>query len=253
MLLHPTISKLEQMRLLGMAAALRDQLSLPNVESMSFLDRLGLMVDHEEAVRDDRRLTLRLKTAKLRMPASMADIDYTPSRGLDQRVMLQLASCLWIRRQQNVLITGPTGVGKSFIACALAHKACLENFSTRYYRLHRLLDTLVVARSQQTHMKDFKQLARTHVLVLDDWGLHGIGQAQQRELMELLDDRYMVNSTIVTSQYPIEHWYETMENPTLSDAILDRLVNNAHKIELTGESMRKIKAGQELTAESTQK
>ena len=139
------------------------------------------------------------------------------------------------------------------MACALAHKACLENFRTGYHRLHRLLESLQVAREERTYLRTLKQLARTDVLVLDDWGLHGIGQVQQRDLIELLDDRYTVRSTIVTSQYPINKSYETMEDPTLADAILDRIVNNAHKIELTGESMRKVKADQEFTPESTEK
>ena len=183
----------------------------------------------------------------------MAELDYRASRGLDKRVMLHLASCQWIRRAQNVLITGPTGVGKSYVACALAHKACLENFRTGYHRLHRLLESLQVAREERTYLRTLKQLARIDVLVLDDWGLHGIGQVQQRDLIELLDDRYTLRSTIVTSQYPINKWYETMEDPTLADAILDRVRGNAHKIELTGESMRKVKADQEFTPESIEK
>ena len=250
MLTHPTLSKLEQMRLSGMATALRNQLETPDIESMSFMDRLGLMVDHEEAVREDRRLTRSLKMAKLRLHACMANLDYRPSRGLDKRMMLHLASCQWIRRRQNILITGPTGVGKSYVACALAHRACLENFQTRYHCLHRLLETLQLAREDHTHLRVLKQLARIDVLLLDDWGLHEIRRAQQRDLMELIDDRYTLRSTIVTSQYPIDKWHQTMEDPTLADAILDRLVNNAHKIQLTGDSMRKIQAEQELTNES---
>ena len=252
MLIHPTLSKLEQMRLGGMATALRNQLETPDIEAMSFMDRLGLMVDHEEAVREDRRLARRLKMAKLRLQACMADLDYRPSRGLDKRLMLHLAGCQWIRRRQNILITGPTGVGKSYLACALAHKACLENFRTRYYRLHRLVETLQLAREDRTWLRTLKQLARIDVLLLDDWGLHGICRAQQRDLMELIDDRYTMRSTIVTSQYPLDKWHQTMEDPTLADAILDRLVNNAHKIQLTGDSMRKIQGEQELTIKSTE-
>ncbi|MCY3629967.1 MAG: IS21-like element helper ATPase IstB [Bacteroidota bacterium] len=251
MLLHPTLLKLEQMRLNGMATALRDQLDTPDMDTMPFLDRLGLMVDHEEAVRGDRRLARRLHTAKLRLQASMANLDYSASRGLDKRLMLHLASCQWIRRQQNVIITGPTGVGKSYVACALAHKACLENFKTRYHRLSRLLETLQTAREEGIYLKTLKQLARMDVLVLDDWGLHRINPLQQRDLMELLDDRYTVRSTIATSQYPLDKWYETMEDPTLADAILDRLVNNAYKIQLAGESMRKVQGQQELENQPT--
>ena len=158
MLLHPTFLKLERMRLSGMAAALRDQLNTPDIDTMPFLDRLGLMVEHEEAVRGDRRLARRLHTAKLRLQASMANLDYGTSRGLDQRLMLHLASCQWIRRQQNVIITGPTEVGKSYVACALAHKACLENFKTRYYRLTRLLEALQTASEEGTYLKALKSL-----------------------------------------------------------------------------------------------
>ena len=246
MLLHPTIAKLEQMRLGGMAAGLRDQLATPDVDGMSFIDRLGLLIEQEAAVREDRRITRRLRTAKLRLQASMADLDYRQDRGLSRRVMLHLGSCQWVRRRQNILITGPTGVGKSYVACALAHKACLENYRTRYYRLPRLLQELQAARAGGTYLHLLKQLARTDVLVLDDWGLHGIGMGEQRDLMDLLDDRYTVRSTIATSQYPVDKWHETMTDPTLADAILDRLVNNAHRIELAGESMRKVRGREEL-------
>ena len=150
-----------------------------------------------------------------------------------------------------MIITGPTGVGKSYVACALAHKACLENFKTRYHRLSRLLETLQTAREEGIYLKTLKQLARMDVLVPDDWGLHRINPLQQRGLMELLDDRYTVRSTIATSQYPLDKWYETMEDPTLADAILDRLVNNAYKIQLSGESMRKVQGQQELENQPT--
>lgn len=252
MLIHPTLERLEQMRLRGMAAALRDQLEMRGIDDMSFIDRLGLMVDHEEAVRRDRRLARRLKTAQLRIQATMANLDYRASRGLDKRVMLQLATCQWIRRQQNVIITGPTGVGKSYLACALAHKACLENFKVQYTRLSRLLDSLQIAREDGSYPKVMKQLSRMDVLILDDWGLFPIDAIQQRDLMELLDDRYTVRSTIVTSQYPIDKWHGIMNDPTLADAILDRIVNNSHKIQLTGESMRKAQGQREMETGSDQ-
>ena len=248
---HSTLDQLAQLRFHGMAHALRDQLAQPEIERLSFTERLGLLLDHEISDRASRSLTARLRRAKLHQKACMEDIDYRSARGLDQRQMLQLASCQWVRRRQNVLITGPTGVGKSYVACALAHKACLENFRTHYYRLHRLLETLQLAREDRTYLRVLKQLARINVLLLDDWGLHGISRAQQRDLMELVDDRYTLRSTIVTSQYPIDKWHQTMEDPTLADAILDRLVNNAHKIQLTGDSMRKVQGEQELIIEST--
>ena len=186
---------------------------------------------------------------KLRIPASMPNLDYSAVRGLDKQVMLHLATCQWIRRQQNVIITGPTGVGKSYVACALAHKACLENFNVRYARLPRLLESLQVARQNDSYLKVMKRIARMDVLVMDDWGLHLIHPTKQRDLMELLDDRYTVRSTIVTSQYPMDKWYEIMDDPTLADVILDRIFNNAHKIALTGESMRKVQGQRELANE----
>lgn len=193
-----------------------------------------------------------MNEAKLCLQVNMANLDYGVSRGLDKRVMLHLASCQWIRRHQNVIITGPTGVGKSYIACALAHKACLENFKVRYTRLSRLLGAIQTAREAGTYLNVLRQLVRIDVLVLDDWGLHRMNLSQQHDLMELLDDRYTARSSIATSQYPLDKWYDTMEDPTLADAILDRLVNNAHKIELIGESMRKIKGQQELYQNTSQ-
>lgn len=206
MLLHPTISKLEQMRLDGMASALRDQLSRSDMDDLSFMDRLGLRVEHEAAVRDTRRL----RGAKLRLQACMADIDYSHPRGLDKRQMLHLASCDWVRRGHNVLITG-----KSYLACALAHKACLDNFRVAYHRLPRLLEALQTAREEGTWLKRLKQLARCDILVLDDWGLHRLTSTQQHLLLDILDDRYTRRSTLAASQYPQDKWHETMDDPYL--------------------------------------
>lgn len=239
MLTHPTLEKLEQLRLAGMAAALRQQLAEPGASELDFMERLGLLVDREEVSRHNARVKSRLRRAKLRQTACMEDLDYRKGRGLDRRFMLALTSCDWIRHRQNVVITGPTGVGKSYVACALAHKACLEGFSARYYRLPRLLEDLAIAHGDGSYMKLLRQIARIQVLVLDDWGLTKLTTAQQQHLLELFDDRHRVSSTVATSQLPVAHWHETMDNPTLADAILDRLIHNAHRIELTGESMRK--------------
>lgn len=239
MLTHPTLEKLEQLRFHGMAGALREQLQTPDMTGLSFDERLGLLVDREMTDREDRRLKSRLRRAKLRQQASMEDLDYSARRGLDKQLLLHLASCDWVRRHHNVIVTGATGVGKSYVACALAHKACLLGFGALYHRLPRLLEDLELARGDGRYLKLLRQLSKVDVLVLDDWGLIRLTGAQQRDLLELLDDRHGVHSTIATSQLPLGNWHETMANPTLADAILDRLIHNAHRIALTGESMRK--------------
>jgi DNA replication protein DnaC len=239
MLNHPTLSKLEALRLDGMAAALREQLASTAATGLSFEERLGLLIDREQTVRDDKRLSARLKRARLRQTAAMEDIDFRSGRGLDRQLMLSLAACEWVRQHHNIVITGPTGAGKSFIGCALAHKACLCGFTIAYHRLPRLMEDLQLARGDGRYLKLLTSLSRLDVLVLDDWGLAALTPAQQRDLLELLDDRHQRRSTIVTSQLPPAHWHEAMADPTLADAILDRLVHNAHHITLKGESMRK--------------
>ena len=239
MLTHPTLQKLEQLRFYGMADALRDQLNQPGAERLSFMERLGLLVDHEASRRESIRLKSRLRRAHLRQQACMEDLDYRTERGLDRRLMLYLAGCDWIREKQNIIITGPTGAGKSFIACALAHNACLKGYTVRYHRLQRLLEDVLLARAEGRYLKVLYTVSRLNVLVLDDWGLKNLTSAQQEDLLEVLDDRHQKSSTIATSQLPVEQWHKAMTNPTLADAILDRLVHNAHRISLTGDSMRK--------------
>lgn len=239
MLNHPTLDRLVELRLTGMAKAMREQLAMPDIDRLSFEDRLGLMVDRELTEREDRRLGTRLKKARLRQTACMEDLDYRTGRGLSKAVMLQLASCDWVRRHHNVVITGPTGVGKSYLACALAHKACLEGYGAQYHRLPRLVEDLGLSRGDGRYLKLLKQFSRVDVLVLDDWGLVQLSGSQQRDVLELLDDRHGTKSTIVTSQLPTGQWHEAMADPTLADAILDRLVHNAYHVNLTGESMRK--------------
>lgn len=239
MLHHPTLSKLEQLRFTGMHKALRQQMNDPQLEKMSFMERLGLLVDRELTEREDRKLQSRLSRAHLRQHVCIEDIDYRKERGLQRNVIQHLATCDWVKRHHNLTITGATGVGKSFIACALAHKACLEGYRALYKRLPRLLEDLEIARGDGRYLKLLKQLTKVDVLVLDDWGLTRLKTLQQRDLLELLDDRHQTRSTIATSQLPISHWHESMTDPTLADAILDRLIHNAHRIELKGESMRK--------------
>ncbi len=169
----------------------------------------------------------------------MEDIEYRASRGIDRLQMQKLASCDWIRRKLNIILTGSTGTGKSFLACALAHKACLKGFRVQYHRLPRLLEELSIARADGQFLKILTSLEKQDVLVLDDWGLTRLTQSQQEDLFQLLEDRMHRRSTIATSQLPVEHWHETMDNPTIADALLDRLVQPAYRIQLEGDSLRK--------------
>ena len=239
MLNHPTLEKLLTLRLSGMLKALNEQQQMPEIGSLGFEERLGLLIDREVTERENRRLGSRLKKAKLRHSCCVEDLDFKTSRGLDKALILSLAACTWIARGINVLICGPTGVGKSYLACALAHKACLEGYSALYLRLPRLFEELRLAKADGRYGKLMLDYAKTDLLVLDDWGLTPMTDPQRRDLLELLEDRYGRKSTIVTSQLPIPSWHEAIGDPTLADAILDRIVHNAHKIELKGESMRK--------------
>lgn len=240
MLTHPTLQKLADLRLTGMAAALEEQLNTPNLQDLEFHERLGLLVEREVSVRHNRRLQLRLKQAQFHQPAVWEDIDFKSARGLDKALMLQLAGGQWITQHLNCLITGPTGAGKSYLATALAHKACRDGYGARYLRLPRLLQNLQQARGDGSYVKRLEQLARFDVLILDDWGLAVLDEIAQRDLLEILDDRFNRRSTVVTSQLPVSHWHTFLGQATLADAILDRLVHNAYKIELKGESMRKM-------------
>jgi DNA replication protein DnaC len=239
MLTHPTLDKLHQLRLPGMARAFTAQLSQPDVVSLSFEERLGLLVDEECTVRDETRLQTRLRTAALRQSACFEDIDFRHPRGLDKALLKKLASATWLREHLNCLITGATGVGKSYIACALAHQACRDGYRVRYLRLPRLLGELEIARGDGRYRKLLGQLARVDLLVLDDFGLAAFTDHNRRDLLEILEDRYERRSTLVTSQFPVEQWHELLGDATLADAILDRLVHNAYRVQLKGESMRK--------------
>ena len=240
MLHHPTLEKLAALKLTGMQAALAEQAGRDDLEQMPFMDRLALLLDRESLTRENRQLTARLRRAKLRYPqACLEDLDRRPDRALPRALLEQLASSQWVREQLNVLITGATGVGKSYLACALAQKACRDGFSARYARLPVLLGELALARADGTYAKRFNELSRIRVLVLDDYGLRVLGDEQRRELLEILEDRYQRRSTLLTSQLPIRDWHQAIGDPTLADAILDRLVHNAYRIELKGESMRK--------------
>lgn len=242
MLIHPTLETLKTLKLTGMVQALSEQLEMPDVTELSFEERLGLLVDRELTERRERRFKTRLRQAKLRLSAQVEDIDYRHPRGLDQSVMLRLATCEWIKEHHQVLITGPTGVGKTWLACALGQKACREGYSVLYLRLPRFLQELPMAKGDGRYGKVMAQLAKTDLLILDDWGLARLSDENRRDLLEMLEDRYGRRSTLVTSQLPVEHWHEALGDPTLADAILDRLVHQAYKLALKGDSLRKPRA-----------
>src|SRR3954463_12794252 len=242
MLTHPTHDRLIALGLTGMAKALEDQRRQPDVATLPFEERLAMMIDREAIERENKRLERRLKAASLRQSAIVEDIDHKAPRGLDKVLFQKLAAGDWIDRHQNLLVIGPTGVGKSWIACALGHKACRDDRSVLYHRMPRLFDALALARGDGRHERLFKTLSRVDLLILDDWGLVPVTLDQARDLLEIVDDRHGRGATIVTTQLPIEHWHEMIPNPTIADAILDRLVHNAHRLILNGESMRKATA-----------
>jgi DNA replication protein DnaC len=239
MMYHPTLDKLQQLKLTGMLRALQEQEAIADIRTLPFEERLGLMVDRELTERDNRRMQTRLRAAKLKQGAALEDIDFQSPRGLDRSLIMKLAGCDWVAEHLNVLITGSTGVGKSWLACALAHKACRQGYSSYYVRLSRLFQDLDIGRADGTYAKIMRQMAKTDVLVMDDWGLAVLGDQHRRDLLEIMDDRYNVRATVITSQLGTEHWHEAVGDPTLADAILDRIVHNAYKIKLTGESIRK--------------
>jgi DNA replication protein DnaC len=239
MLIHPTQEKLRTLKLNGMAKALEEQLNMTDIDDLSFEERLGLLVDREADERENKRLTTRLKKARLRQTNCVEDIDFRTPRGLDKNLILALAGCQWVGKAQNVIITGPTGVGKTYLACALAHKACLEGYTATYRRLTKLFDELNIAKADGRYPKLMMTWAKTNLIILDDLGMAPLTAAQRHDLLELMEDRYGQKSTIVTSQLPVEAWHEAIGDPTIADAILDRIIHNAHKINLKGDSMRK--------------
>jgi DNA replication protein DnaC len=246
MLLQPTLEKLKQMKFSGMARAFEEQLSSADFESLSFAERVGMLIDRELAERENRRLQSRLRSAKLRQQACIEDIDYQQPRGLDRSLIKSLAAGQWLKDHLNILICGLTGTGKTYIACALGHRTCMEGFSVLYYRCPRLFRELAVARGDGRYSRLINTIAKADLLIIDDWGLSTLTDQERGDLLEILEDRHGLRSTIVAGQLPLEHWHEAIGNPTLADAILDRLVHNAYQINLKGESMRKKKSKKSL-------
>jgi DNA replication protein DnaC len=243
MLTHPTLNTLRALNLHGMAEGLEHQVAQPDTHALSFEERLGLLVDREVAYRENRRLARLLQVAKLKLSACVEDIDYRHPRGLKRAQMATLLSGDWLRAHQNLCLVGPTGTGKTWLACALGHQACRLGFSVRYLRLPRLFETLRIAHGDGSYLRLLKGWATTDLLLLDDWGLEPPSPTDRKDLLEMMDDRHGTRSTLITSQLPIEHWHAYLGDPTVADAILDRLLHNAHKIHLKGESMRKTTSG----------
>jgi DNA replication protein DnaC len=239
MLTHPTHDRLIALGLVGMAKAFEEQRQQPDVASLTFEERLGLLVDREAIERENKRLVTRLKVANLRQNATIEDLNTKAARGLDKALFAKLAAGEWIARRQDLLITGKTGTGKSWLACALGHKACRDDRPVLYHRVPRLLDALALARGDGRHARLLKSLARAELLILDDWGLAQMTSEQGRDLLEIVDDRHGRASTIVTSQLPVDGWHDVIVDPTVADAVLDRLVHTAHRLSLNGESLRK--------------
>ena len=249
MMHHPTLDKLQKLKLTGMLSALQEQESVPDIRTMPFEERLGLMVDREMTERENRRMQTRLRMAKLKHNSAMENIDFKTARGLDRSVIMKLADCEWVKEHMNVLITGATGLGKTYLACALANKACREGYSSYYIRLTRLFQELDIGRADGRYAKMMRQFAKADVLIMDEWGLSSLTDQHRRDLLEILDDRYKLRATIIASQLPVSNWHEAIGDPTLADAILDRVVHNAYKINLSGKTMRKEM--EKLTTDTT--
>lgn len=234
-----TLEQLHSLRLTGMAEALSQQQTQPQMQQLSFEERLTLLVDQELLYRDNRRQTRLLKAAKLRLSACIEEIDYQHPRGIDRAYLTSLTHGHWIERRQNLCITGPTGCGKTWLACAFGNQACRQGRSARYLRLPRLFEQLRIAHGDGSYTRLMNQLAKTDLLILDDWGIQKLTTPQRNDLMEVIEDRNGLLSTLVASQLPVENWHDFIGEATLADAILDRLLHNAHRLPLTGDSMRK--------------
>jgi DNA replication protein DnaC len=238
MLHEQTIEKLYTLRLHGMAQALQEQMKAPDVANLAFEERLAMLVDAQWLWKENRALSVRLKNASLKHHASIENINYRHARQLDRSQMRSLASCQWVQQHQNVLITGPTGIGKSYLCCALLEKACREGYSAYYAQAHKLFRQLAAAYVDGSYDKLLSRIAKTDVLAIDDWALIPLTDSERRHLFEVIEDRHGSRSTVVTSQFPVENWHELIGSPSMADATIDRIVQGAHRITLLGETMR---------------
>lgn len=239
MLIHPTVDRLRSLGLAAMADTLAELQNNPEAAEMPHADWLGLLIDREVTSRDNRRLARRLTNARLRQAATLENVDYRTARGLDRSLFQTLATSQWIRDCNHLVIVGPTGTGKSWLACALGNKACRDGFSVLYKRSSRLFADLAQARGEGRLLRLIAALERINLLILDDWGPEPLSADQRRDLLEIVDDRYEKGSLLITSQLPVSQWHDVVAEPTLGDAILDRIVHNAHRIELKGDSLRR--------------
>lgn len=251
MLNQPTIEKLNAMKLNGMAAAFREQMENAEASQLSFEERFGLLVDRQWDWKQNRALIRRLQLAKFKERGLVEDIDYQHPRGLDRKLMRTLTTCDWVRQHQNLLFIGPTGIGKTWLGCALAHRACREGFFALHKRMSELFRDLAMARADGSIGHLLAKWARLDILVLDDFAMAPLKDSERRDFLEICDDRYQRRSTILTSQLPVAHWHEQIGDPSMADSIMDRLVHNAYRIELSGESIRK-KRGRKPAEEDSQ-
>ena len=238
-MIEQTIERLKHMRLGGIARALQEQLESTQYSDLSFEERITFIVEKEFHLREDRMLARNLKEAALKQPASIENIDFDAKRNIKRAQIMELAQCTWIQKKHNLIITGPTGVGKSFIACALAEKACRIKLKAKYIKATELARALLLAHADGTYPKLRKRLAAFHLLVIDEWLRDPLSQEQAREILDLIDDRFRRSSTIFASQLPVPDWHKAITDPTLADALLDRVIHDAHRITLSGESIRK--------------